>query len=67
MAQTPSWAVQPRPIESRQYVGSGPSGPSATSASGGDLQALARELLHRHGSAPVVACSNPSSSYPISK
>ncbi|KAG5060784.1 LOB domain-containing protein 18 [Glycine soja] len=67
MAQTPSWAVQPRPIESRQYVGSGPSGPSATIASGGDLQALARELLHRHGSAPVVACSNPSSSYPISK
>ncbi|KHM98881.1 LOB domain-containing protein 18 [Glycine soja] len=67
MAQSPSWAVQPRPIESRQYVGSGPSGPSATSASGGDLQALARELLHRHGSAPVVACSNPSYSHPISK
>ncbi|KAK7390103.1 hypothetical protein VNO78_25402 [Psophocarpus tetragonolobus] len=64
MAQTPSWALQHRPIESRQYVGSGPGG---TSASGSDLQALARELLHRHGSAPVVACSNPSSSHSISK
>ncbi|KAL2337446.1 hypothetical protein Fmac_011892 [Flemingia macrophylla] len=66
MAQTPSWALQPnRPIESRQYVGS--SGTSATtSASGGDLQALARELLHRHGSSPL-SCSNPSSSHSISK
>ncbi|RDY14810.1 LOB domain-containing protein 18, partial [Mucuna pruriens] len=65
MAQTPSWAVQPRSIDSRQYVGS--SGTSPTSASGGDLQALARELLHRHGSASVVACSNPSSSHSHAK
>ncbi|TKY63755.1 LOB domain-containing protein 18 [Spatholobus suberectus] len=64
MAQTPSWAVQQRPIDSRQYMGS--SGTSTTSASGGDLQALARELLHRHGSDPV-ACSNPSSSHSLSK
>lgn len=68
MGQSPSWAMQPRPIESRQYnVGS--SGPSSSSVGGGDLQTLARELLHRHGgSAPVVACSNPSSSpHSISK
>ncbi|XP_027336940.1 LOB domain-containing protein 18-like [Abrus precatorius] len=63
MAQNSSWAMQQRPIDPRQYLGSGP---SASSGSGGDLQALARELLHRHGSAPV-ACSNPSSSHSLSK
>nr|KYP64467.1 LOB domain-containing protein 18 [Cajanus cajan] len=68
MAQTPSWALQPnRPIDSRQYMGSsGTSTTTSASASGGDLQALACELLHRHGSSPL-ACSNPSSSHNISK
>lgn len=49
MAQTSSWAMQQRPNEPRQYLGSGT---STSSNNGGDLQVLARELLHRYGSAP---------------
>ena len=67
MAQT-SWAMQHRPIDPRQILGSGTSTSSASgSGGGGDLQALARELLRRHGSAPAapVPCSNapPSQSH----
>ncbi|XP_061371060.1 LOB domain-containing protein 18-like [Gastrolobium bilobum] len=67
MAQTSSWAMQQRPIDPHQFLGSGPS--TTTSSSGGDLQALARELLNRQGSAPVahVACSNASSSHSLAK
>ncbi|CAL5196261.1 unnamed protein product [Lathyrus oleraceus] len=50
MAQTSAWAMHQRPNEPRQYLGSGTSTPSSNN--GGDLQVLARELLHRYGSAP---------------
>ncbi|KAF5731670.1 LOB domain-containing protein 18 [Tripterygium wilfordii] len=53
----PSWTMQQRQMDSRQYGGSGGDG------GGGDLQALARELLHRHsGSPPHHACNDPSTS-----
>lgn len=67
MTQSP-WSMQQRAIDPRHYLGSG--APSSSSG-GGDLQALARELSHRHGSnshaAPPVACSNASSSHSLSK
>lgn len=62
--QTSSWVMQQRPNEPRQYLGSGT---SSTSNNGGDLQALARELLHRYGSSPHVACSDAPSSHSLSK
>lgn len=64
MTQTSSLAMQQRPNEQRQYLGSGT---SSTSNNGGDLQALARELLNRYGSIPHVACSNAPSSHSLSK
>ncbi|GLT84442.1 hypothetical protein SLE2022_026720 [Rubroshorea leprosula] len=57
----PSWAMQQRQMDPRQFGGS-----TCSSSSGsGDLQALARELLHRqespqHGSAPCPDPSSPS-------
>nr|POF24588.1 lob domain-containing protein 30 [Quercus suber] len=61
----PSWPMQQRPMDPRQLGGSG----SSSSAGGGDLQALARELLHRHGtpSPGSVPCSSPSPSQSFSK
>ncbi|WJX87163.1 hypothetical protein P8452_69382 [Trifolium repens] len=50
MAQTPSWAIHQRPNEPQQFLGSGTS--TSSNIGGGDLQSLARELLHRYGSAP---------------
>uniref|UniRef100_A0A2N9J9E8 LOB domain-containing protein n=1 Tax=Fagus sylvatica TaxID=28930 RepID=A0A2N9J9E8_FAGSY len=63
----PSWSMQQRPMDPRQLgdsvslSGGGPDG--------GDLQALARELLHRHGSLSPgpVPCSSSSPSPPLSK
>ncbi|CAJ2657534.1 unnamed protein product [Trifolium pratense] len=49
MAQNPSWTMHQRPNEPHQFLGGGT---STSSNSGGDLQSLARELLHRYGSAP---------------
>ncbi|KAM7476340.1 hypothetical protein LguiB_023583 [Lonicera macranthoides] len=52
----PSWTMmQQRQIDPRQFSVSSraPSEMSPAVASGGDLQELARELLHRHGSPPV--------------
>ncbi|TYI69657.1 hypothetical protein E1A91_D08G167900v1 [Gossypium mustelinum] len=54
VAQT-SWAMQQRQIDPRQYGGTG----SASSTGSGDLQALARELLHRQGS-PHLPCTDAS-------
>ncbi|XP_043704432.1 LOB domain-containing protein 18-like [Telopea speciosissima] len=64
LMQQPSWTLQQRQMELRQYGGGGGRNPSDNSSSssaanatgggggggggGGDLQALARELLHRH-------------------
>ncbi|GKU88363.1 hypothetical protein SLEP1_g2639 [Rubroshorea leprosula] len=58
----PSWAMQQRQMDPRQYGGS-----CSTSTGSGDLQALARELVHRqgspqHGSAPCADASSPSMS-----
>lgn len=66
----PSWAMQqqsrplpPPPMEPRQFVGSTrppvDMSPSTSGGGSGDLQELARELLHRHGS-PTVPCTEPS-------
>ncbi|XVF22697.1 hypothetical protein REPUB_Repub12eG0193300 [Reevesia pubescens] len=57
----PSWAMQQRQIDPRQFGGSG----SSTTGSG-DLQALARELLHRQGS-PQLPCTDASPSPSLSK
>ncbi|KAI4354903.1 hypothetical protein L6164_003727 [Bauhinia variegata] len=64
MAQA-SWVMQPRSMDPRQYVAGGPS----ATVSAGDLYALARELLQRHGSpsGAVVPCTNVSSSPSLSK
>ncbi|KAJ6334985.1 hypothetical protein OIU76_007684 [Salix suchowensis] len=61
----PSWSMQPRQQDPRQFGGN--SGTSETS--GGDLQALVRELLHRRGSPPPgsVPCSDALASSSISK
>ncbi|OAY49295.1 LOB domain-containing protein 18 [Manihot esculenta] len=62
----PSWAMQQRQMDPRQFSGS--TGSSALTSGGGDLQSLARELLHRHGSPPqgsmpcTGSLSSPSSS-----
>lgn len=66
IVQTSSWAMNQRPIDPRQYLGSGPSATSPSGGNGGDLQTLARELLHRYGSSHV-ACSNAPSSHSLSK
>ncbi|XWS32312.1 hypothetical protein CRYUN_Cryun23aG0148900 [Craigia yunnanensis] len=62
----PSWAMQQRQIDPRQFGGSG----SSSSTGSGDLQALARELLHRQGS-PQLQCTDdlpsPSPSPSLSK
>ncbi|XP_022757103.1 LOB domain-containing protein 18 [Durio zibethinus] len=58
----PSWAMQQRQIDPRQFGGSG----SSSSTGCGDLQALARELLHRQGS-PQLPCTDASSSPSLSK
>ncbi|KAJ6729865.1 hypothetical protein OIU85_020739 [Salix viminalis] len=61
----PSWSMQPRQQDPRQFGGN--SGTSETS--GGDLQALVRELLLRRGSPPPgsVPCSDALASSSISK
>ncbi|CAK7347928.1 unnamed protein product [Dovyalis caffra] len=61
----PSWSMQQRQMDPRQFGGSG--GSSGTS--GGDLQSLARELLHRRGSPPPgsMPCSDVLASSSISK
>ncbi|XP_022153318.1 LOB domain-containing protein 18-like [Momordica charantia] len=56
MAQ-PAWAMQQR-LDHRQFGGGGG---SSTAAGEGDLQALARELLHRHGAPPCSDASSPPS------
>ena len=62
MAQ-PAWAMQQQRLDHRQFS-SGGAGGSSTTAGEGDLQALARSLLHRHGGPP---CSNASSPPSLSK
>lgn len=71
----PAWAIQPRQLDPRQLFGGAAAArvttvdmtSSSSSAGGGgsgsgDLQELARELMHRHGS-PTLPCTNaPSSS-----
>ncbi|XVE76985.1 hypothetical protein DITRI_Ditri13aG0025200 [Diplodiscus trichospermus] len=52
-----SWAMQQRQIDPRQFGGSG----SSSTTGGGDLQSLARELLHRQGS-PQLPCTDASPS-----
>ncbi|XP_028763656.1 LOB domain-containing protein 30-like [Neltuma alba] len=73
MAQSP-WPLPHRPMDSHQFGSSGlpiigrGSG-SGSSSGSGDLHALARELLNRHGSPPSsapMACSKASSSSPSS-
>ncbi|XWS45947.1 hypothetical protein CRYUN_Cryun14cG0023000 [Craigia yunnanensis] len=58
----PSWAMQQRQFDPRQLGESG----SSSSTGRGDLQALARELLHRQGS-PQLPCTDPSPSSSLSK
>ncbi|MCD7454069.1 hypothetical protein HAX54_023430 [Datura stramonium] len=71
----PSWAMQqqPRPppsppMDPRHFSGArGPVDMSpSTGGGGGDLQELARELLHRHGS-PTVPCTESSALPPHTK
>ncbi|XP_052194255.1 LOB domain-containing protein 18-like [Diospyros lotus] len=50
MAQPP-WTMQHRHLDPRQFGGT--SAASAGNSAAGDLQALARELLQRHGSPPL--------------
>nr|GME18021.1 lob domain-containing protein 18 [Ipomoea batatas] len=65
----PAWAIQPRQLDPRQLFGAAAairvdmtsSSSSAAVSGGGDLQELARELMHRHGS-PTVHCTNAPSS-----
>ncbi|KAK3036127.1 hypothetical protein RJ639_031708 [Escallonia herrerae] len=63
----PSWTMQSWPVDPRQFAG-GSRGPAEMSAAagGGDLQELARELLHRHGS-PPVSCNEGSPMPPNSR
>ncbi|KAK8487283.1 hypothetical protein V6N11_012787 [Hibiscus sabdariffa] len=60
----PSWTMQQRQIDPRQFGGSGST--SLTGGGSGDLQALARELLHRQGS-PQLPCTDASPSPSLSK
>ncbi|XP_049408354.1 LOB domain-containing protein 30 [Solanum stenotomum] len=70
----PSWAMQqprpppPLPLDPRHFGGSrAPVDMSpSTGGRGGDLQELARELLHRHGSA-TVPCTESSALPPQTK
>ncbi|KAE8722173.1 LOB domain-containing protein 30 [Hibiscus syriacus] len=62
----PSWIMQQRQIDPRQFGGSGLSSLTGGGGSSGDLQALARELLHRQGS-PQLPCSDTSPSPSPSK
>ncbi|RWR86649.1 LOB domain-containing protein 18-like protein [Cinnamomum micranthum f. kanehirae] len=57
----PPWLVQQRQMDLRQQLSGNRNTPD-TSMGGGDLQTLARELLHRHRSSAV-----PSSEPPLSK
>lgn len=63
----PSWAIQQQrgPMDHRQF-GSMDRSPTHV---GGDFQAMARELLQRHGPPPLghVPCSDPSPSSSLSK
>ncbi|KAJ4727108.1 putative LOB domain-containing protein [Melia azedarach] len=60
----PPWAMQQRQIDPRQFGGT-----CSSSMGGGDLQSLARELLHRQGSPPPgsLPCTDASSSPSLSK
>ncbi|XP_050934958.1 LOB domain-containing protein 18 [Cucumis melo] len=58
MAQ-PAWAMQQQRLDHRQFAGGG--GGSSTAPGEGDLQALARELLLRHGAPPCSDASSPQS------
>ncbi|KDP28744.1 hypothetical protein JCGZ_14515 [Jatropha curcas] len=64
----PSWTMQQRQMDPRQFGGSSTSSSPAISG-GGDLQSLARELLLRHGSPQrgSMPCSGSLSSPSISK
>lgn len=64
LVQSSSWAMQQRQIDPGQFGGSGSI--SSISTGSGDLQALARELLHRHGS-PQLPCTDASSSPSLTK
>ncbi|EOX96193.1 LOB domain-containing protein 18, putative [Theobroma cacao] len=60
-----SWGMQQRQIDPRQFGGSG----SSSLTGSGDLQALARELLHRQGSPQhgCLPCTDASPSQSLSK
>ncbi|KAG6593707.1 LOB domain-containing protein 18, partial [Cucurbita argyrosperma subsp. sororia] len=64
MAQ-PAWVLPQQRLDPRQFTGggggSGGSSGLSTVAGEGDLQALARELLHRHGAPPSSDSSSPPS------
>ncbi|GMH00581.1 hypothetical protein Nepgr_002420 [Nepenthes gracilis] len=65
-----AWPVQPRQMDPRLFgVDRGPAHGCLSTVGGGDLHALARELLDRHGSPPVghLTCNEPSSSSSPSK
>ncbi|GAB4844371.1 LOB domain-containing protein 18 [Ancistrocladus abbreviatus] len=66
-----TWHMQQQQMEPRQFGGEGGSAHGSPSASdgSGDLQALARELLQRHGSSPIrhMPCNEPSPSSSLSK
>ncbi|KAF8412363.1 hypothetical protein HHK36_000327 [Tetracentron sinense] len=57
----PPWTMQQRQMDFRQLGGSRSTADNPSSSGGGDLQALARELLRRHrsASAPSTDCSPP--------
>ncbi|KAJ8900215.1 hypothetical protein K2173_024855 [Erythroxylum novogranatense] len=56
----PSWDVQQRQMDLLQYGGSS----SASATTGSYLEALSREVLHRHGSPPIgsIPCNDSLSS-----
>lgn len=69
MVQPTAWVMQQRALlhnQHHQFVGGSSSGGVG---GGGDLQALARELLHRHTGSPSgsVPCSEASPSRSLSK
>ncbi|RDY08006.1 LOB domain-containing protein 30, partial [Mucuna pruriens] len=59
-----SWAMQQRAMDPRQYMGAAPS-----TTTGAELQAVARDISHRHGSPPTppASSSNASPSLSLSK
>ncbi|XP_057500237.1 LOB domain-containing protein 18-like [Actinidia eriantha] len=62
--QPHSWPMQHRHMDLQQFgAATAPSSSARGSGGSGDLQALARELLDRHGS-PPVPCTEASSSLP---